>query len=328
LCISTLNRASFIGATLDNIIAQLSEECEIVVVDGASVDNTESVVMERKQRFHSLTYVKQRHDRGLDHGFDTAVFQARGKYCWLMCDDDLLKPVAIETVLSALRCNPSLVLVNPEHKDFTMSKVLIPDFFCSVTDRTYKSGEEDRLFQEIGTCLIYIGCVVIRRDLWIQRERSRFYGSMFIHVGVIFQQPLPGFTRVLAAPLIEVRLGNTQIWARDQFEIWYIKWPSLIWSLPLSRSTKSRFSASEPWRRVGYLLAARASGSYSFSEYLQYIRPRFKSVWKRAGPAGIALMPKRLSGVLYKVYRLAHGTADPGTMFPEAVKALARAQSH
>ena len=40
ICIATYNRADFIGETLDSIIRQLTDEVEIVVVDGASTDAT------------------------------------------------------------------------------------------------------------------------------------------------------------------------------------------------------------------------------------------------------------------------------------------------
>ena len=35
ICIATLNRAAFIGETLDTIVAQLREDTEVLVVDGA-----------------------------------------------------------------------------------------------------------------------------------------------------------------------------------------------------------------------------------------------------------------------------------------------------
>ena len=44
ICIATYNRASCIGETLRSIIPQITEEVEIVVVDGASTDNTCNVV--------------------------------------------------------------------------------------------------------------------------------------------------------------------------------------------------------------------------------------------------------------------------------------------
>src|SRR5690349_17145524 len=66
ICISTRNRASLIGATLGSIIEQLSEDCEIVVLDGASTDGTAGVVMDYQQRFSRLRYVRQETNNGLD----------------------------------------------------------------------------------------------------------------------------------------------------------------------------------------------------------------------------------------------------------------------
>jgi abequosyltransferase len=36
ICITTLNRAAFIAATLDSILAQVTADCEVVVLDGGS----------------------------------------------------------------------------------------------------------------------------------------------------------------------------------------------------------------------------------------------------------------------------------------------------
>ncbi len=44
ICIATYNRAEYIGETLESIIPQVTDEVEIVIVDGASTDNTSSVV--------------------------------------------------------------------------------------------------------------------------------------------------------------------------------------------------------------------------------------------------------------------------------------------
>ena len=43
-CIPTRNRADIICNTLDSIIEQSNDQIEIIVVDGASQDNTENVI--------------------------------------------------------------------------------------------------------------------------------------------------------------------------------------------------------------------------------------------------------------------------------------------
>ena len=39
ICISTFNRARYIGETVESIVSQLSDSVELVVLDGASPDD-------------------------------------------------------------------------------------------------------------------------------------------------------------------------------------------------------------------------------------------------------------------------------------------------
>ena len=45
ICIATYNRGAFISETLDCILTQIEPGVEIVVVDGASADNTSDVMV-------------------------------------------------------------------------------------------------------------------------------------------------------------------------------------------------------------------------------------------------------------------------------------------
>src|ERR1700681_780958 len=119
ICISTRNRCQYIGATLDTIIPQITDDCEIVVLDGASTDNTSQIVSEYAERCRQLRYVRLDENHGIDQDYDLTVGSARGKYCWLTADDDFMKPGAINAVLSALRRGFCLVIVNTEVCDVT-----------------------------------------------------------------------------------------------------------------------------------------------------------------------------------------------------------------
>ena len=73
ICIATLNRGAFIGETLESIIRQATDEVEIVVVDGASTDNTEEVVRGFQQRWPRLNYLRLPEKGGVDRDYDRAV---------------------------------------------------------------------------------------------------------------------------------------------------------------------------------------------------------------------------------------------------------------
>jgi abequosyltransferase len=312
ICIATLNRGAFIVSTLDSIIQQATDEVEIVVVDGASTDNTEEVVRGFQQRWPRLTYLRLPEKGGVDRDYDRTVALAAGDYCWLMSDDDLLRPGAVRAVLDACDRGFSLVVVNSEVCSADLSAVIVPRLAPLPRDREYCAGEMADLMGDTASYMSFIGCVVIRRDLWLARERQRYYGTEFIHVGVIFQGPLPNGAVALAAPGISIRAGNAS-WAGRYFEIWCFKWPGLIWSFPgYPDDARLRVCPREPWRAVKILLVLRAKGAYSSREYQRWLASRLKGRWDRLMARAIALFP----GVLVNSAVLAYfRLRRPGEMY-------------
>ncbi len=302
ICIATFNRAAFIGETLDSIIPQATEEVEIVIVDGASTDNTEQIVRDYQRKFTRLRYFRQETNQGVDRDFSRAVELSGGEYCWLMSDDDLLKPGAVAVLLKALRKSYSLVIVNAEVRNADCSKLLEHKRLRFDEDRTYNPTEIDRLFAETCIYLTFIGCVVIKREIWIEREKEKYLGSLFIHVGIIFQSALPADALVISRPCISIRYGNA-MWKPKEFEIWMIKWPTLVWSLPgLSNRTKREFCRADPWRQMKTLLLYRAKGTYSLTEYRRWIKPRIPSLREKLKALLVALMPGVLANFLGLFY--------------------------
>ena len=230
ICIATLNRGDFIGETLDSIAAQSDARIEIVVLDGGSTDNTEQIVRRFQTRFPHFNYIRQASPHGVDRDFNTAVEAASGEYCWLMPDDDLLKPGAIDVVLRACERRVDLIVVNAEVRTCDFQSLLVPNLLGFDGERTYEPTEIERLFEETAGYLSYIGAVVIRKEVWLARDRASYFGSYFVHFGVIFQAPLPGSALALGDPLISIRYGNAQ-WRPKEFEIWMFRRPELVRSL-------------------------------------------------------------------------------------------------
>lgn len=302
ICIATRNRGALIGATLDSIAGQATDEVEIVVLDGASTDNTEEVIRLYQGRFPRLRYFRQETNMGVDRDFAKAVELAHGDYCWLFCDDDLLKPGAIQVVLDAIKADYALIIVNSEVRNADLSKLLEAKRLPFGRNRIYKSTENHLLLIDSGDYLSFIGCVIIKRQLWHTRKKEDYFGSHFIHVGIIFQQPLPGDALVIAEPLVLIRYANAS-WLGKYFEIWMFKWPALVWSFAdFSESVKCRVCPREPWRSPKTLLHFRAKGFYSKKEYAEWLEPRLRSSWARAVSKASACFPGRAANLLAFIY--------------------------
>jgi hypothetical protein len=164
-------------------------------------------------------------------------------------------------------------------------------------DRHYGPGESDAFFEEVAPYLKFIGAVVIRREAWLARERATYFGTLFVHVGVIFQSPALAGVRVIADPLIVIRYGNA-MWTSRGFEIWMFKWPQLVWSFEgYTDASKALVSAREPWRQLPKLGAHRGLGAYSLAEYRRLLAP-LGTFWSRLLPRLVASIPAAVANAL------------------------------
>lgn len=301
ICMATFNRARFIGSTLDSILDQMLPGVELIVVDGASPDSTSEVMADYVGRNPVIRYYREAVNSGVDGDYEKAVAYARGDYCWLMTDDDLLKSGAIQVVLNAIEDDPDLVVLNSEVCNADFSALLTPRFIQLEHDKPYRADDLDDLFAETAGALSFIGCVVVRRATWMARTREAYLGTLFIHVGVIFQAPALDHVRVVAEPQISIRYGNA-MWTSRGFEIWMFKWPDLVWSFAqIAECSKSSVSAREPWRQLRKLFLYRAIGGYNGVEYRRSIESRVSGAHKWASRF-IARMPAKWANALASIY--------------------------
>ena len=301
ICIATYKRGDFISRTLDSILAQITDEVEIVVVDGASPDNTSEVMAGYVSSYPQVKYFREKENSGVDADFDKAVGYATGKYCWLMTDDDLLRPNAISTVLAATEGDDDLIIVNSTIRNVDLSVEFESQRLPHDADKAFGKVDREQMFMETAAYLSFIGCVVIRREFWLSRNRVDYYGSLFIHVGVIFQAPPVEKVKIIADPLIVIRYGNA-MWTARSFEIWMFLWPQLVWSFPdFSDSTKRIVCRREPWRSIKALFHNRGLGAYTVAEYRRCWMQEAKNL-ERLSAFALSLFPKSVANFVMVCY--------------------------
>jgi abequosyltransferase len=305
ICIATYNRADYIGHTLDSIIPQLDDDVELLVVDGASTDNTADVL--RKYADPRIRYIRLPVKGGVDQDYCKAVDLARGEFCWLFTDDDLLRPGAISAVKNAISAGYGLIIVNAEVQDLTRGVILEHQRIAMRDNKIYATNDMERLFIDALNYMSFIGAVVIRRSIWLSRDQESYFGTEFVHIGVIFQKPLQEPALIIAAPFIIIRYGNAQ-WLLRGFDIWMFKWPKLVWSFDLiTDEAKMKICRREPWRDLTILVMQRSFGAYSLKSYRQYFSTIQTGLLWRFCAWLIACCPQKIILGLYYLYSRIRG---------------------
>ena len=115
IAIPTYNRSPFLDELLSSLCDQFNcdPRIELLVSDNASVDDTSQIIETYTNRGVKINYLRNVSNIGPDANFLQCFEQAEGKYVWLIGDDDLVIPGAIEKIMTYLQsADYSLVYVS------------------------------------------------------------------------------------------------------------------------------------------------------------------------------------------------------------------------
>lgn len=133
ICIPTYNRAELLKLALISLVQQakgLEDLIEIIVSDNGSSDHTEEVCNSILTKIGRGKYHRNSHNLGCTANILTSILLAKGKFCWIIGDDDMIINGKLSEILSTLRANPSLsyFFVNYFFKPIAKRNILIKDF--------------------------------------------------------------------------------------------------------------------------------------------------------------------------------------------------------
>ena len=200
-CIPTYNFGAFLPETLESIVSQADDRVQIVIVDGASTDNTPQVVEQWQKRFPHIKSIRRPARVGVDPDILESVRQADGEYCWLFSADDVLEPGAIARVRAEMQHPWNAWLTNFTLCDLRLNR-LEPHKIVAVTQpRTFDWNQPAQrqafldLAQTSTAFFSFISGIVVRREAWNSvPEQTAFIGSCWIIAAQLFAvaQATPG----------------------------------------------------------------------------------------------------------------------------------------
>lgn len=92
------NSEKTIARTIKSILDQEFTNYEYIIVDGASTDNTISIIKQYEPLFNGRLKYHSEPDKGIYDAFNKGINQATGKYIWLVNSDDYIEPDALQHI--------------------------------------------------------------------------------------------------------------------------------------------------------------------------------------------------------------------------------------
>ncbi|MFC1672128.1 glycosyltransferase family 2 protein [Planctomycetota bacterium] len=169
--IPVFNGEQLISRTLDSILSDLKNvDCsclEVLVSDNASTDNTETILQEqyRHQFGAVLSYHRNSENLGFDRNVDLVVRRATGSHVWLLGCGEVIKPGALDVVLSRLQDGEyKNIVLNYEIYSEKTEQMEVFDNFALGSDVTFDSA--DTSFQALASWMMPISANIVSRDSW------------------------------------------------------------------------------------------------------------------------------------------------------------------
>jgi N-acetylglucosaminyl-diphospho-decaprenol L-rhamnosyltransferase len=162
ILIINYNTASLIPTCVNSILQQQGVQCEIIVVDNASADNSAEVL---QSLGNQIIPILNKDNLGFGKANNQAAKQAQGRYLFLLNPDaNLQSPNGLRELIAFMETNPNYGLVGPKIISKDRDHVSLPA--KNYPGQKYSAFKFEKLPGEIAWVL---GAgMLIRRDLYNQ----------------------------------------------------------------------------------------------------------------------------------------------------------------
>ena len=251
MAIPTYNRADLLDAQIARIVDSARDhwdQCQLLISDNASTDNTPAVCQKWRSELGSrLQVFRQPANLGLIGNLCFCFQQSSGAHTWTISDDDPIEPEAVSTVLESLQCDEQLGFLHLNYRTTN-------NYGGAVTHQAVYPWLEDLVSSPGDTvfvkCLEYdemfISCLTaccVRTDLARQAITAWPAGLR----NIAFPVFVSGFAAVQAAMRLSVSVSLTYpLHTMSHINRWLV---TLYYDLPEVYLQLARLGLNPPFMR-------------------------------------------------------------------------------
>jgi abequosyltransferase len=184
VAIPTYNRSPKLDIQLEwasKAISKHWDQCELIVSDNASTDDTTTICNKWKEKLNNLIVFRQSSNLGLVGNVNFCITHAQGKYVWTIGDDDPINLDAVKSILKILKNKENIGFLHLNHRCVSgVDGSIVHDSFYPWKEDLY--SEEGK--QVIEMCLqhrqgglLFITANVLNTELANQSIQSWEYNT-------------------------------------------------------------------------------------------------------------------------------------------------------
>jgi len=201
ICIPTYNRSESLFYSLRSIIdatSNFQEIVEIVVSNNCSTDRTNEV-LEGFTSIPNFRYFTNQCNLGFNLNYFKLIDEySRGKYCWIIGDDDFIKPDSVQKVLQVLSLFPETDFIFANYETRTYQSIVsnFDNSFLSQSKIDIIDIDENGLcrFDELlnknprftNILMTYISVSIFKRKLLKEYNKDIFSNKSWESFGDLF----------------------------------------------------------------------------------------------------------------------------------------------
>lgn len=276
ICIPTYNRANQLERlvkTLVESINKLNKETtsiELLISNNASTDKTHDYLQSLQHDF--VNTINHTNNHGANWNIEFCYMRARGKYVWIIGDDDLPDFDLLEQIIYFIKSHsPGVIYISP---------IYSPDLSNTTKTRTEGKpkirimGSRD-FVNFVGHLLTFVSSLVVNAEItnknkvikYFNKYRTSYIPSLIYSLPVLIQSSQ--FV-CISNPRIKVTIGHTTSYPAMQ--TFGINYPTIVSDIAHANPeiSKSLISSVITWHLPGVAWACRFDNTNKYGDLSLY----------------------------------------------------------